>query len=58
MRSALALLRTQEDRRAALVQSLEDARREADEHGYVELDEALAAMDAIIEREEARQAGR
>lgn len=48
MRSALVLLRTQEDRRAALIQSLKDAEEESERDGYIELEDALAAMDATI----------
>jgi Arc/MetJ-type ribon-helix-helix transcriptional regulator len=43
--------------KAELIASLQDAARESDEHGWLELDEVLAAMDdAIAEAERKRGA--
>ena len=56
--AALKLLNKREEQRAAFVQSLDDARREAEEQGYVEIDEIAVEMDAIIAEEEAKLAAR
>ena len=53
--AALDLLKRDEARRDALWMSLDEARRRGEEEGWVELDEALASMDAVIDRIEAAQ---
>lgn len=54
--AALKLLQARNAQRAAFIQSLDDARREADETGYFEMDQVAAELDAIIAEEETRQA--
>lgn len=56
--AGLALLREREKQRAAFLRSLDKARQEAEEDGYVELDQVAAEMDAIIAEEEAKLAAR
>lgn len=56
--AGLALLREREKQRAAFLRSLDEARQEAEEDGYVEMDQVAAEMDAIIAEEEAKLAAR
>lgn len=54
--AALKLLKTREEQREAFQRSLDDARREGEERGYVEIDEVAVELDAIIAEAEAKLA--
>jgi len=58
VRQALRLLQDAEERKRLFMASLEAAVAEADRDGYVDLDDAMAEVDAIIETAERCQAGR
>jgi hypothetical protein len=51
----LKLFKQREEQRTAFVRSLDDARREAEAEGYVEIDEIAKEMDAIMAEEEAKR---
>jgi antitoxin ParD1/3/4 len=53
--AGLALLREREKQRAAFVASLEAAEREADEKGWLEIEEVIAALDADEAAERAQE---
>jgi len=54
--TALSLMREQEALRQAFVQSLEDARAEAERDGYFTIEEVVAEMEAVIDEVEAERA--
>jgi putative addiction module CopG family antidote len=57
--AALRLLREQEKQRTAFVASLDAAEREAEEKGWLEIDDVIAALDADeVEEGKAREAAR
>ncbi len=56
VRAGLRMLQEAEERRAAFVRSLDEARAESERDGWVSADEVLAEMDAIIEAAEAKAA--
>jgi len=53
--AALQLLERDEAKLDALRISLEEARRRGDQEGWVEMEDGLASMDAVIDRIEAEQ---
>lgn len=53
--AAMQLLRDQEALRSAFVQSLEDARAEADRDGYFTIEEVVAEMKAAVDQVEAER---
>ncbi len=53
--AALQLLERDEAKLDALRTSLEEARRRGEQEGWVDLDDGLATMDAVIDRIEADQ---
>ena len=54
VRAGLRMLQEAEERRAAFVRSLDEARAESERDGWVGADDVLAEMDAIIEAAEAK----
>ena len=53
VRQGLRMLQEAEERRRAFNKSLDDAIARSERDGYVELEDVLADIDAIIEAEEA-----
>ena len=52
VRQGLRMLQEAEERRRAFTKSLDDAVARSEREGYVELEDVLADIDAIIEAEE------
>jgi antitoxin ParD1/3/4 len=56
VRQGLRMVQDVEERRRAFTKSLDDAVARAEREGYVELDDALAAMDRVIDEVAAKRA--